>query len=69
MNNNLRRLSTNQIQSVQGNMTEDEAFAHALALSIQEHDEASNRNIRAAPPSPPIATAAGAPAKDKCALS
>ncbi|EDW04048.1 AN1-type zinc finger protein 2A [Drosophila grimshawi] len=31
----------NHIQNIQGNMTEDEALAHALALSIMEEDDAA----------------------------
>lgn len=62
--------SSNHLQSVQGGMSEDEALAHALARSIQELDEAHDRNRRnqqQQQQSVPCGVNSGA--KDKCLLS
>ncbi|EDW64785.1 AN1-type zinc finger protein 2A [Drosophila virilis] len=66
-----------QVQTIQGNMTEDEALAHALALSIMEQDDAANTNRRGATSAANTqraATVGGrdsqqANGKDKCSLS
>lgn len=46
MNRQSNNQSSSHLDSVQGGMTEDEALAHALARSIQELDEAHDRNRR-----------------------
>uniref|UniRef100_A0A1L8DAH8 AN1-type domain-containing protein n=1 Tax=Nyssomyia neivai TaxID=330878 RepID=A0A1L8DAH8_9DIPT len=55
--------TTGHAQLVQGNMTEDEALAHALALSMQEQEHRQ----------PPTVTVGGSQSssssKDKCSLS
>ncbi|XP_017858075.1 PREDICTED: AN1-type zinc finger protein 2A [Drosophila arizonae] len=67
-----------QVQNIQGNMTEDEALAHALALSIMEQDDASGANRNGSATSSATtqrATTVGgrdpqqANEKDKCLLS
>lgn len=67
--------SNNLQQSVQGGMTEDEALAHALARSIQELDEAHDRNRRNQQQTVPCGGGDGGgsdstnSSKDKCLLS
>ncbi|KAH8385387.1 AN1-type zinc finger protein 2A [Drosophila serrata] len=64
-----------QVQTIQGNMSEDEALARALALSIMEQDDAAERNRQQQPQSQNNAqqvTVGGSQqgnAKDKCLLS
>lgn len=68
--------SPNHLRSVQGGMTEDEALAHALARSIQELDEAHDRNRRnqqqqqqSVPCGGSSSSTSNAASKDKCSLS
>lgn len=63
--------SPNHLQTVQGGMSEDEALAHALARSIQELDEAHDRNRRnQQQQQPPVPCGNGSSgSKDKCVLS
>lgn len=65
--------SPNHAHTIQGNMTEDEALAHALARSIQELDETHDRNHRRnvqQEPTVPCAEGGGSTnTKDKCSLS
>lgn len=68
--------SPNHVNSVQGGMTEDEALAHALARSIQELDEAHDRNRRnqqqqqhSVPCSGGSGSSNNGTSKDKCSLS
>ncbi|XP_062143198.1 AN1-type zinc finger protein 2A [Drosophila sulfurigaster albostrigata] len=60
-----------QVQNIQGNMTEDEALAHALALSIMEQDGTaqSSQSAAAAAANAQRATTVGGRDKDKCSLS
>lgn len=60
--------NSNYVEKIQGNMTEDEALAKALAQSIIELDETSDRNRRNARTVQVGATTATAQ-KDKCSLS
>lgn len=59
-----------QAKNIQGNMSEDEALAHALALSIMELDESAERNRRTAQLNSTLTTV-GDPrnSKEKCLLS
>lgn len=68
--------SPNHLQSIQGGMSEDEALAHALARSIQELDEAHDRNRRnqqqqqqSTVPCGGSSSSSGNASKDKCSLS
>ncbi|KAH8376645.1 hypothetical protein KR093_000589 [Drosophila rubida] len=67
--------AASQMQSIQGNMTEDEALAHALALSIMEQDGTAENSQRdnAASATNTVntqrATTVGGRDKDKCSLS
>lgn len=56
------------MQQVQGGMTEDEALAHALALSLQEEEivQQSNANRQN---SQTQVRVGGSNSKDKCTLS
>ncbi|KAH8263053.1 hypothetical protein KR044_003761 [Drosophila immigrans] len=62
-----------QVQNIQGNMTEDEALAHALALSIMEQDDSAESSQRgdaaSAATNAQRATTVGGRDKDKCSLS
>lgn len=60
---------SNHVQSVQGGMSEDEALAHALARSIQELDEAHDRNRRNQQQTVPCGGSSSSSSKDKCLLS
>lgn len=61
---------TTQAKNIQGNMTEDEALAHALALSIMELDESAERNRRTAQQNQSVTTAGDSRnSKEKCSLS
>ncbi|KAH8412596.1 hypothetical protein KR009_003554 [Drosophila setifemur] len=70
-----RTVQAAQVQTIQGNMSEDEALARALALSIMEQDDEADRNRQ--PPTPnnsqPVTVGGGGnqqgSAKDKCLLS
>ncbi|XP_052851985.1 AN1-type zinc finger protein 2A [Drosophila gunungcola] len=70
-----RAVQATQVQNIQGNMSEDEALARALALSIMEQDDAAERNRQApGPNNAPQVSVGGAgnqqgSAKDKCLLS
>jgi len=65
-NNNTPSNLTTLAQNIQGTMTEDEALAHAMALSIMELDEQSNRErIARQTDTAPVPQ----PSKDKCSLS
>ncbi|XP_022226749.2 AN1-type zinc finger protein 2A [Drosophila obscura] len=69
-----RPVQATQVQNIQGNMTEDEALARALSLSIMEQDDAAEqeRNRQApAQNNAPAVTVGGqqSNAKDKCSLS
>jgi len=64
--------SPNHAAKIQGNMTEDEALAHALARSIQELDESHDRTHRRNQQTtvPAVVNGDGASSsKDKCSLS
>lgn len=64
--------SPNHVHTVQGGMTEDEALAHALARSIQELDEAHDRNRRNQQQQHSVpcgGTSTNGTSKDKCSLS
>lgn len=63
---NARKSGTNHLESIQGNMSEDEALAQALARSIQELDESHDRNRREQQQTVPCGASG---AKDKCSLS
>ncbi|XP_030383463.1 AN1-type zinc finger protein 2A [Scaptodrosophila lebanonensis] len=41
-----QRASAAQVQNLQGNMTEDEALARAMALSMMEEEETADGNLR-----------------------
>lgn len=56
------------MQTVQGAMSEDEALALALARSIQELDEAHDRNRRQQQQQSVPCGGAGS-SKDRCSLS
>ncbi|XP_055839405.1 AN1-type zinc finger protein 2A [Episyrphus balteatus] len=61
---------SSQAKNIQGNMTEDEALAHALALSIMELDESAERSRRTNQESPSITAVGGQRnSKEKCSLS
>lgn len=60
---NLLERSSNHLQTIQGNMSEDEALAHALALSMQ-HDETNHNHGQSV--SVDGSTGNG---KDRCSLS
>lgn len=62
---------SSQAKNIQGNMTEDEALAHALALSIMELDEAAERSRRTAQQNGGTIATVGDPrnSKEKCSLS
>lgn len=65
-NNNTPSNPITLAQNIQGSMTEDEALAHAMALSIMELDEQSNRERQARQNEPsPVPQ----PKKDTCCLS
>ncbi|XP_017047613.1 AN1-type zinc finger protein 2A [Drosophila ficusphila] len=70
-----RPVQATQVQNIQGNMSEDEALARALALSIMEQDDAAERNRQAPTQNNPQQVAVGGAgnqqgnAKDKCLLS
>lgn len=55
-----RNSRSNHLEKVQGNMTEDEALARALALSMQSEAPSTSNNSR------PVAVGGS---KDKCSLS
>ncbi|ALC38892.1 CG12795 [Drosophila busckii] len=71
------RTTPSQVQNIQGNMTEDEALARALALSIMEQDDASvaqNNQITPTTNTQRTAAVGGRDSqqtngKDKCSLS
>ncbi|XP_055375745.1 AN1-type zinc finger protein 2A [Condylostylus longicornis] len=65
-NNNTPSNAGSLAQNIQGSMTEDEALAHAMALSIMELDEQANRERLARQQDPVPVTQ---PSKDKCSLS
>ncbi|EDV33231.1 uncharacterized protein Dana_GF21585 [Drosophila ananassae] len=72
-NSNPRPQAT-QVQNIQGNMSEDEALARALALSIMEQDEAAGLNRQSGAANSQQVTVGGGDsqqgtAKDKCLLS
>lgn len=54
--------SGNHAQAVQGSMSEDEALARALALSMQQHEEATHGNSS-------VTVGGGDSLRDKCSLS
>ncbi|XP_037710344.1 AN1-type zinc finger protein 2A [Drosophila subpulchrella] len=70
-----RPVQATQVQNIQGNMSEDEALARALALSIMEQDDAAERNRQAPTPNNAQQVSVGGAgnqqgnAKDKCLLS
>lgn len=72
-----QRTTPVQVQNIQGNMTEDEALAHALALSIMEQDgiaETGRRSTTSTANSQRATTVGGRDSqqtngKDKCSLS
>ncbi|XP_033173080.1 AN1-type zinc finger protein 2A [Drosophila mauritiana] len=74
-NSRPRPVQATQVQNIQGNMSEDEALARALALSIMEQDDAAESNRQAPAPSNAQQVAVGGGgnqqgnAKDKCLLS
>lgn len=58
-----RQTTSNHAQSVQGNMSEDEALAHALALSMQQEENQSRTQQQQQP------VPCGGGSKDRCLLS
>ncbi|XP_017105726.1 AN1-type zinc finger protein 2A [Drosophila bipectinata] len=69
-----RPVQAAQVQNIQGNMSEDEALARALALSIMEQDEAAGLNRQPGAANSQQVTVGGGDsqqgtAKDKCLLS
>lgn len=69
-----RSNSPNHAAKIQGNMTEDEALAHALARSIQELDESHDRTHRrnqqqSTVPAVVNGEGTNSNSKDKCSLS
>ncbi|XP_068140878.1 AN1-type zinc finger protein 2A [Drosophila tropicalis] len=73
-----RPVQATQVQNIQGNMSEDEALARALALSIMEQDDnatSSGANSQVPATSNPQSVTVGgrdsqqSSAKDKCSLS
>ncbi|XP_039495341.2 AN1-type zinc finger protein 2A [Drosophila santomea] len=70
-----RPVQATQVQNIQGNMSEDEALARALALSIMEQDDAAegNRQPPATNNAQQVTVGGGnnqqGNAKDKCLLS
>lgn len=61
--------SSNNLQSIQGGMSEDEALAHALARSIQELDESHDRNRRSQQQQQTVPCGGNSGTKDKCLIS
>ncbi|XP_017004117.2 AN1-type zinc finger protein 2A [Drosophila takahashii] len=73
-NSTPRAVQATQVQNIQGNMSEDEALARALALSIMEQDDAAERNRQAPTANNAQQVSVGgasqqANGKDKCLLS